>query len=233
MPSLSGISGISGWRHGCRAKAFLSDTSDPGAAVTIRFRTSPEFGNYGKEGFPRLAPRPSALISAEDVFPGRLAPAIRADGDGGFLTETMRWGFPPFKGTRPVCHVANATSIYWRPWLKPPWRCAIPASAFSEYGASDHKAHWFGAASGDVLWLAGLWRPLSGKRTLPLSPADIDPRVFALVNAPPNRMIADHHPASMPTILRPSELETWLLAPRNIAFELRRPFNAGLLRRLN
>jgi putative SOS response-associated peptidase YedK len=147
--------------------------------------------------------------------------------------ETMQWGFPPFKGTRPVCHVANPASVYWRPWLRPMWRCAIPASAFSEYSALDHKSHWFGAVGGDVLWLAALWRPLSGNRTLPLLAPEEDPRVFALVNAPANRLIADHHPASMPTILKRSELEAWLRAPKEIAFELRRPLKASLLRLLN
>jgi putative SOS response-associated peptidase YedK len=202
-----------------------------GAPVTIRFRTSLE---ALKKGLDLRRPlRPPRTQAVEDVFPGRLAPVLRADGDGAFVTEVMQWGFPPFKGTRPVCQVANATSIYWRPWLKSPWRCAIPASAFSEYGAADHKAHWFAAATGDMLWLAALWRPLSGKRSEPLAPADIDPRVFALVNAPANSLIADYHPASMPTILRPNEVETWLLAPKDIAFELRRPFNTGLLRQLN
>jgi putative SOS response-associated peptidase YedK len=145
----------------------------------------------------------------------------------------MQWGFPPFKGTRPVCHVANISSRYWRPWLRPEWRCVIAASAFAEYSSLDHKAHWFGPNHSEVLWFAALWRPLSGKRTPPLPPADVDPRVFALVNAPPNRVIAAHHPASMPTILKSNEIDTWLTAPKDIAFELKRPLNPDLLKQLN
>ena len=191
--------------------------------MTIRFRASVD-----EKGPPGLQ-----AYKAGDVFPGRMTPVIRADANGALVWEVMQWGFPPFKGTRPVCHVANIGSVFWRPWLKPHWRCAIPVEAFSEYSAVDHKAHWFGPSEGEVFWLAALWRPLSGKRTLPLAPPEQDPRVFALVNAPPNRLIAEHHPQSMPTILRKSERDTWLMAPKEIAIELRRPLNANLLRHLN
>lgn len=197
--------------------------------MTIRFRASIDEA----AALLRAGPRLTDTTFSSDVLPGREAPAVRADESGTIVVETMRWGFPPSKGTRPVCHVANIASIYWRPWLRPAWRCAIPVGAFSEYSSVDHTAHWFGSADEDVLWLAALWRPLSGKRTKPLPSPEEDPRVFALVNAPANRMIAEHHPDSMPTIVKRKELDVWLHAPKEIAFELRRPLNTDLLKPLN
>jgi hypothetical protein len=51
------------------------------------------------------------------------------------------------------------------------------------------------------------------------------------VNAAPNRLIADHHPASMPTILE--RTRGMARTPKEIAFELGRPLNAGLLKQLS
>jgi putative SOS response-associated peptidase YedK len=49
--------------------------------------------------------------------------------------EAMRWGFPPPPnlGSRPVTNVRNVASPYWRGWLKPEFRCLVPATSFCDY----------------------------------------------------------------------------------------------------
>jgi putative SOS response-associated peptidase YedK len=124
----------------------------------------------------------------------------------------MRWGVPPFSGKRLIGHVANLASVFWRPWLKSPWRAVVPVSAFAEWGAIDNRIHWFSDPRNRSLWLAAVWRPVSGKRTS-TAPDPNDEPVFALVNSPANRLVAASHPSSMPTLLRTSEIDTWLHAP--------------------
>jgi putative SOS response-associated peptidase YedK len=69
------------------------------------------------------------------IFPDQLAPVVRIDRDGERVMESMRWGFPPPPnlGNRPVTNVRNLASPYWRGWLKPEWRCLVPATSLSEY----------------------------------------------------------------------------------------------------
>lgn len=64
------------------------------------------------------------------IFPDQLAPVVRVRPDGVRLMETMRWGFPPPPnlGTRPVTNVGNTASPYWCSWLKPEFRCLVPAT---------------------------------------------------------------------------------------------------------
>ena len=80
------------------------------------------------------------------IFPDQLAPVVRLDRDGKRALEMMRWGFPPPPNvsTRPVTTVRNTTSSYWRAWLKPEFRCLVPATSFWEYTDSQPKLpHWF------------------------------------------------------------------------------------------
>ena len=102
------------------------------------------------------------------VFPDQLAPVVRG-GDGGARTmEMMRWGFPPAPGlgTRPVTNVRNTASAYWRAWLKPEFRCLVPATSFSEYTDSQPKVpHWFALDEERTPFaFAGIWRPWTGTR---------------------------------------------------------------------
>src|SRR4029077_9110987 len=71
--------------------------------------------------------RAGNLPSLPGIFPDQLAPVVRMDQDGGQAMEMMRWGFPPPPklGTRPVTNVRNTASSYWRPWLKPEFRCLL------------------------------------------------------------------------------------------------------------
>ena len=88
--------------------------------------------------------------------------------DGERELTMMRWGFPPPPnlGTRPVTNVRNLSSSYWRGWLKPEWRCLVPATSFCEYTDSQPKVpHWFALAEDRPLFaFAGIWRPWTGTR---------------------------------------------------------------------
>src|SRR5205823_10463375 len=90
--------------------------------------------------------RAGNLPSLPDIFPDQLAPVVCNAKNGERSLELMRWGFPPPPnlGTRPVTNVRNVKSAYWRGWLKPAYRCLVPATSFCEYTDSQPKVpHWF------------------------------------------------------------------------------------------
>ena len=65
-----------------------------------------------------------------EIYPDTLAPVVRLDEQGGRELSVMRWGFPPppKAGSRPVTNVRNVASPFWRNWLKPEFRCLVPAT---------------------------------------------------------------------------------------------------------
>src|ERR1700675_760213 len=72
------------------------------------------------------------------IFPDMMAPVVRNDGDGRRL-QMMRWGMPtPPKFVaaggiyRGVTNVRNTQSAHWRRWMKPEFRCLVPATSFCE-----------------------------------------------------------------------------------------------------
>ena len=92
------------------------------------------------------------------ILPDQLAPVIRLDANGERTLDRLRWGFPRLlklsaagaAGNRPVTNVRNYASSYWRGWLKPGFRCLVPATSFCEYTDSQPKVpHWF--ALDDIL----------------------------------------------------------------------------------
>ncbi len=92
-----------------------------------------------------------------------MAPVIHA-ADSERLLTMMRWGFPPPPklGTQPVTNVRNVASPYWRPWLKPAYRCLVPVTSFSEYADTKPRKTpvWFALDESRPLFaFAGIWRP--------------------------------------------------------------------------
>ena len=80
------------------------------------------------------------------IFPDQIAPVVRTARDGVRELTTMRWGFPPVAkpGARPITNVRNLQSGYWRGWLKPEFRCVVPATSFCEYDERHSKRPtWF------------------------------------------------------------------------------------------
>lgn len=169
------------------------------------------------------------------IYPDQLAPVVRLDRDGAREMTAMRWGFPPPPnlGTRPVTNVRNAASSWWRGWLKPPFRCLVPASSFCEYTDSLPKVpHWFALAADRPLFaFAGIWRPWSGTRGTKKDPATGEHLLFSFLTTESNDDVRPVHAKAMPVILTtPAEFDRWLTAPAEEALALQRPLPPGVLR---
>jgi putative SOS response-associated peptidase YedK len=163
------------------------------------------------------------------IFPDQLAPVVRVERDGLRVMETMRWGFPPPPklGTRPVTNVRNTASSYWRSWLKPEFRCRVPATSFCEYTDSQPKVpHWFALdPDRSPFAFAGIWRPWTGTRKGETG----EHLLFAFLTTEPNDVVRPVHGKAMPVILTGEECDIWLEAPVPVALMLQRPLPAERL----
>lgn len=164
------------------------------------------------------------------VYPDQMAPVVRLDEEGTRELALMRWGFPPPPtGNRPVTNVRNVKSPFWRHWLKPEFRCLIPATSFCEWTDSRPKAqHWFTLAgeAQPAFAFAGLWRPWTGTRRGETG----EHRVFAFLTCEPNDLVRPIHAKAMPVILADEEAwDAWLTGSVEEAVELQRPCPAATL----
>jgi putative SOS response-associated peptidase YedK len=165
------------------------------------------------------------------IFPDYFAPVVRVDRDGERAMEMMRWGFPPPPnlGTRPVTNVRNTTSPYWRGWLKPAYRCLVPATSFCEYTGSLPKVpHWFALGDDRPLFaFAGIWRPWTGVRKKETR----EHLLFAFLTTEANDVVRPIHAKAMPVMLTtPAEFDAWLLAEPDEALKLQRPLPEQMLK---
>ncbi len=168
------------------------------------------------------------------VFPDQMAPVVRAGGDEGRELAMLRWGFPPVAkaGARPITNVRNLGSPYWRGWLKPEFRCVVPATSFCEYDARHAKRPtWFALGEDRPLFaFAGIWRPWTGTRGTKAHPVEGEHRLFAFLTTDANAEVKPVHPKAMPVILRtPEEIDFWFSASPGEALELQRPLPDGAL----
>jgi len=161
---------------------------------------------------------------APDVYPDREGLVVRLEA-GAPVVEAMRWGFPPPKpASYYVTNVRNVASPYWRPWLKPEWRCLVPATSFAEYGPeSPKREYWFVRADGAPFFFAGIWRTWEGERGPKSKPVAGPHRIFSFLTCEPNSVVEPIHAKAMPVVLRPHEAETWLKAETADALKLQRP----------
>ena len=163
------------------------------------------------------------------IFPDQLAPVVRKDRDGTRIMQSMRWGFPPPPnlGTRPVTNVRNTASPYWRGWLKPEFRCLVPATSFCEYTDSTPKIpHWFALNSArEPFAFAGIWRPWMGTR----KGESGEHLLFAFLTTSPNEIVRPVHSQAMPVILTGEACDAWLEADTAEALKLQRPLLADRL----
>jgi putative SOS response-associated peptidase YedK len=163
------------------------------------------------------------------IFPDQLAPVVRNVQDGSRELTMMRWGFPPPpQDDRPVTNVRNVKSPYWRAWLKPEFRCLVPATSFCEWTDSRPKVtHWFALdESRPVFAFAGIWRPWKGERKGETG----EHLLYSVLTTESNDLVRPIHAKAMPVILVPDQFDTWLSAPVNEALELQRPLPNELLR---
>jgi putative SOS response-associated peptidase YedK len=152
--------------------------------------------------------------------------------------EMMRWGFPPLPnlGNRPVTNVRNARnakSSYWRAWLKPEYRCLVPATSFCEWTDSVPKVtHWFALGEDRPLFaFAGIWRPWTGARGPKSNPVDGEHLLYSILTTEANSVVRPIHAKAMPVILTtPEQCDRWLTAGVDVALAMQRPLPADGLR---
>jgi putative SOS response-associated peptidase YedK len=109
----------------------------------------------------------------------------------------------------------NTTSPYWRGWLKPEWRCLVPATSFCEYTDSLPKvATWFVlSADRPPFAFAGIWRPWTGTRGTKAAPEEGEHRLFSFLTTEPNDVVRPVHAKAMPVLPTiPDEWDAWLTA---------------------
>lgn len=167
-----------------------------------------------------------------DVYPDREGLVI-VQGDEGPELDVMRWGFPPVKGPV-VTNVRNLSSTYWRGWLKPEWRCLVPATSFFEYderqrGKGRMPEAEFSLADAEGFYFAGAWRPWTGARGTKANPVEGEHRLYAFLTCKPNAEVAPIHPKAMPVILTGDDARAWLTAPVQEATAMQRPLPNGML----
>lgn len=162
------------------------------------------------------------------IYPDTLAPVVRTGRDGTRELIMMRWGFPPPSKLRRalVTNIRNTKSPYWRGWLKPRFRCLVPATSFCEWTDSRPKVtHWFALGEERPLFaFAGLWRPWTGVRGPKAAKIEGEHLLFAFLTTESNTLVRPVHAEAMPVLLaEPQEFELWLAAPAEEALKLQRP----------
>jgi putative SOS response-associated peptidase YedK len=167
------------------------------------------------------------------IFPDQLAPVVHIDRDGARVMIMMRWGFPPPPnlGGRPVTNARNTASPYWRGWLKPEFRCLVPATSFCEYDENHAKRPtWFALGhERPPFAFAGIWRPWTGPRGTKAAPEEGEHRLFSFLTTDANDIVRPVHAKAMPVILTEAEWDTWLEADTPAALKLQRPLPAERL----
>ena len=176
------------------------------------------------------------------IFPNRMAPVVRAGGDGQRELLMMRWGFPPpnIPGTKPrnpyLTNIRNTDSRYWQTYLKKPeHRCLVPATSFAEPDNNQGpKSIWTWFAQDEsrpLMFFAGIWREWEGDRGTKSAPDVGKHLVFSFLTTDASHDVAPVHSDATPVCLFTEvDREMWMNAPWEIARDLQKPPAPGALR---
>jgi putative SOS response-associated peptidase YedK len=139
---------------------------------------------------------------------------------------------------RGVTNIRNVNSAHWRAWMKPEYRCLVPATSFCEpTDAPDPSTGrkrwtWFALAEDRPLFaFAGIWCTWRGLRGTQKNPVDDEHTLYGFLTTAPNDVVRPVHSKAMPVILtEPAEWDTWLEADADTALKMQRPLPAERLR---
>ena len=170
------------------------------------------------------------------IYPDQMGPVARFNSEGERVIEAMRWGFPspPNRREKVTANARRLESPWGWPWLKPEYRCLVPATSFCEYQDGSKIPTWFTLGADRPLFaFAGIWRPVTparGTKAERKAAADLtgsevqEHFVFAFVTTEPNELVRPVHAKVMPVILTGDDCDTWLEADTPIALQLQHPF---------
>jgi putative SOS response-associated peptidase YedK len=177
------------------------------------------------------------------IHPGCQAPIVRLNAAGERELVAAHWGMPTpstcRKGLidRGVTTIRNTSSAHWLRWLKPEFRCLVPATSFGEPTDTVDRVigrkvcTWFALDESRPLFaFAGIWCMWMSARGTKGNPATGEHILFGFLTTAPNDVVRPVHEKAMPAILTtPEECDVWLSAQPHDALELRRPLPAEML----
>jgi putative SOS response-associated peptidase YedK len=154
-----------------------------------------------------------------------------------------RWGTPTppqfLKGPvdRSVTNIRNTNSPHWRAWMKPEFRCLVPATSFCEPtdlpdpATGRKRWTWFALGVDRPLFaFAGIWCAWRGIRGTLKNLVDGEHTLYGFLTTEPNAVVRPIHSKAMPVVLtEPAEWNAWLAADIGTALELQRPLPADRL----
>ena len=133
-----------------------------------------------------------------EVFPSDRAPILVASQDK-VVVRTAVWGFPGFQGKGLLINARSETAEE-RPTFREPLlhrRCVVPTTGFYEWNKQKEK-FLFQYPDSTVVYLAGLWGEVGGKRR------------YTILTTEPNQAVSVVH-NRMPVLLAKEQVRPWLM----------------------
>ena len=115
------------------------------------------------------------------------------------VVRTAVWGFPGFQGKGLLINARSETAEE-RPTFREPLlhrRCVVPTTGFYEWNKQKEK-FLFHYPDSTVVYLAGLWGEIGGKRC------------YTILTTEPNQAVATVH-NRMPVLLAKEQVRPWLM----------------------
>ena len=174
--------------------------------------------------------RAVAFEAKDSIFPGHMAPVVRAAADGECELGLMSWGFvlpQPGRAPRRVTNFRDdktRQSPFWRQSFEIR-RCLVPVTSFAEpRQITPATWHWFaltGHESRPLFAFAGIWRRFNGPIRKDGPAVQLD--VFSFMTTLPNALVATINHERMPVILATdADRHAWLHGTPDDAFALAR-----------